>query len=530
MKLRRKILYALGTVLWIVVLCLSLEVFAFLQWRWIESRNPLAKAYSSGTSVWPRVDIDASGVASAEQLKLITETEGLSETKPGGFPEDHLGTLFAALTEDERKTYVSLNSAAIVVYDRDGRNLGTYASQDSLGGMGWNASELAQKPFTETPLATATGEGIQLIQRVFDTGKPETIAYKIPAQSGTHEVEATCYPMRTPTGEVCAVATCWKNITGLGLTETIARTQDIESNPMWKQLWFEYRKNAHLSKIWRSNNVGFRSEDIVLPKPQGVFRIICMGGSTTEEGLTNDLTYPKLLQNKLRERFGENPRIEVVNCGVVGLDLMNERKRALDYARLEPDLAIDYNAVNDICHGIFPKLEGMMPKWRRVLGRSRFIERYCNRLLWPGDEEFLKEIDSMMLSNLRTIMDVLGQRGASMAICGFAYPEPGKLRRVERDYFEYNVKNFWQGRYFTFGTYCRLVDMYNAQTRALCASKGLLYIPLEQELQGTSREFGDICHLRPRGIERKVEIISRYLIPHLEKLFAERGAQKGAGK
>ena len=53
------------------------------------------------------------------------------------------------------------------------------------------------------------------------------------------------------------------------------------------------------SEFW-TNSLGFRDEEISIPKPPGIYRIVCIGGSTTVEGPRNDLTYPKILQRLLQ--------------------------------------------------------------------------------------------------------------------------------------------------------------------------------------------------------------------------------------
>jgi len=42
---------------------------------------------------------------------------------------------------------------------------------------------------------------------------------------------------------------------------------------------------------------------MTVPKPAGVFRIACVGGSTTVEGPHNELTYPNYLERMLGARF-----------------------------------------------------------------------------------------------------------------------------------------------------------------------------------------------------------------------------------
>jgi hypothetical protein len=43
-----------------------------------------------------------------------------------------------------------------------------------------------------------------------------------------------------------------------------------------------FRKNFTFSAQWSSNSRGFRGAEIAVPKPGNVWRIVCLGGSTTE--------------------------------------------------------------------------------------------------------------------------------------------------------------------------------------------------------------------------------------------------------
>lgn len=74
----------------------------------------------------------------------------------------------------------------------------------------------------------------------------------------------------------------------------------------------------------------------MVPKPRDKYRIICIGGSTTFEGSTNNSTYPALLENKLNNYF-HCDRIEVLNCGISGLNQENICQGGTDYFR-------------DVCH------------------------------------------------------------------------------------------------------------------------------------------------------------------------------------
>jgi lysophospholipase L1-like esterase len=105
---------------------------------------------------------------------------------------------------------------------------------------------------------------------------------------------------------------------------------------------FRKGKNSH-------NSIGLRGEEVVMPKPVGEFRIICVGGSTTYTPDVEDyrLSYPFLLQEDL-QRSG-NKNVKVINAGMLSYttyeSLINLQLRLLD---LDPDLIVIYHAVNDV--------------------------------------------------------------------------------------------------------------------------------------------------------------------------------------
>lgn len=99
----------------------------------------------------------------------------------------------------------------------------------------------------------------------------------------------------------------------------------------------------------RHNSLGFRGEELPRAKPEGEFRIVCIGGSTTYTTMVNDhrLSYPAQLQAALEKR-GYGP-VKVINAGTGSWSswesLINLQFRVLD---VQPDLVIVYHAINDV--------------------------------------------------------------------------------------------------------------------------------------------------------------------------------------
>ncbi len=99
----------------------------------------------------------------------------------------------------------------------------------------------------------------------------------------------------------------------------------------------------------RHNALGYRGDEIPVPKPAGEFRIACLGGSTTYTGAVEDYrrAYPQLLEKELHARG--RPFVRVINAGGESWtsweSLVNLEFRLLD---LEPDLIVDYDGINDV--------------------------------------------------------------------------------------------------------------------------------------------------------------------------------------
>ena len=116
----------------------------------------------------------------------------------------------------------------------------------------------------------------------------------------------------------------------------------------------------------RINSLGFRGEDIELKKPEGVYRVVAIGGSTTfGVYLPWANTYPYYLQEELRERLGTD-RIEVINAGLTGSTAAESFHRLpTQVLPLDPDMVIVYHAFNDMLPRVFNDYEDDYYHFRR---------------------------------------------------------------------------------------------------------------------------------------------------------------------
>ena len=141
----------------------------------------------------------------------------------------------------------------------------------------------------------------------------------------------------------------------------------------------------------RINSLGFRGEEIALEKPEGVFRIVAIGGSTTfAVYLPWHQSFPYYLQKELRSRFNTD-RIEVINAGLTGSTAAESFHRmATQVLPVDPDMVIIYHGFNDLLPRVFDDYQEDYYHFRKSdpnnpPGMSRFyIYRLALRVLSPG--------------------------------------------------------------------------------------------------------------------------------------------------
>ena len=128
-----------------------------------------------------------------------------------------------------------------------------------------------------------------------------------------------------------------------------------EVDPVNRQWSPHHYLNYYPTPSYRSgkkahNSLGYRGREFSVEKPDGTFRIVVLGGSTTYTIAVedNEKTFTRQLENILRDSYGYEA-VEVINAGAGGYSswesLINLEFRVLD---LDPDLVIIYHGTNDV--------------------------------------------------------------------------------------------------------------------------------------------------------------------------------------
>ncbi len=497
MKMSPKVLsWSLIVVLWLVVLGTAAEVFATWRLRTIERTNPyIGPLRAEGRvpsnehvpSPPPKADVLGPHAPVSWVTDVIANPSGSDSFCRCGTPSDtateaeveRRREVFPSLSEPDRLDCATIHSEAVIQLTESGTIRALY-----------NLDAAALLPRYRKLLANAAKTRATHYESAEEAPNSRTYMLYVPAE---HSFYVFCKLFRQ------------------------RLTQTLSPNSPWEIPFLKYKKN--LSDTYsgmgeahnQTNNFGFRGPDVVLPKPKGRFRIICVGGSTTEEGY-KDGTYPKFLEGRLRNRFPERD-IEVVNCGVSGKTTTGSVTLLPDYFALEPDLIIVYEGVNDIC-------QELSHWFVEFVNGSNFIRQYMPGLSFPSTKKIDTCLDQLPIRNIHGIRRAAACRGIPVAVCSLAFPDPAALTEQERQYFDYNARTCWGAPNLTINLYARMAGRLNMRIRALCERDKMLYIPVHENIGGGLYYMSDICHMYARGVERKADIIASHLNDCLAALFA----------
>lgn len=286
----------------------------------------------------------------------------------------------------------------------------------------------------------------------------------------------------------------------------------------WEIMFYRYKRNWSIpdNTMLQTNEYGFRDHAIAVPKPEGVYRIVCIGGSTTEEGNTTDTTYPKITERKLAEWFGKG-KIEVINAGTCGTNTYNMRRRFQDFLALQPDLIVFYGGVNDTMHLHSQFWLNAVPKWKKWARLSFVLKGYLGFYLLPAEEDLKTYMRDTTYRNLLAMRHAAQKQGVEMAWCSFAYPTLKWHDIRAKNYYDVNMRDVWHGQgLINFRTYCRIMDVFNHTGSEIAEKEGIPWLPVAEHFKAGPDHFFDICHMTPVGLELKTNIFTGLLTAYLD--------------
>jgi hypothetical protein len=297
-------------------------------------------------------------------------------------------------------------------------------------------------------------------------------------------------------------------------------------NSAWRIMGEAFRPGACVPRFagyddLKINAHGFRDEEITVPRPDGLFRIVCIGGSTTVEGRRNDLTYPNFLERRLRSRFPDR-EVEVINAGVYAMNSKGELAQIDAVMATEPSLVLHYNFINDanvVLDGAYRAANVMRDPLlllRALARRSVLAREHFGRFLLPAPTALDRALDEWTLAHLQAVADRVVASGAEFAVASFSYPPTEGLSHHEREFVEVQARRSLGEGSMPWSGYTALVDHYNARVRRLCAEKGWHYIAVAEATPTLPRVFTDACHMTAEGLDMRAEA----MVPMLTEIIS----------
>ncbi len=517
-RLLRLCFGAFACLLWLVVAAFAFELSAAANTWWIEAHNDFilaAKLHQSRPDVKPSSPVrDRQGLCQAcstqPEWNSFARTQNLpawAEPKTARSKEEagQRRGVFVGLDEPNRNLFALLNDELVLELDADASIRRVYGN--------W----LFRAPFE-------AGVDVLLFQ-AFKKRLRDANAFPPTSSTAYLKLSLAGVPGIEDNKEILLLKAGASGLVYAFIDSDFQtlRFTDLPPDTPWDGIpFFRYKKNLRncrsgLGVIFDTNNYGFRDCDVAVPKPPDIIRLLCIGGSTTEEGPTNDTTYPKLLEKALNGHFGGGKRVEVLNCGVSGMTTSGHVARLADYLAFDPEMLVFYEGVNDIHRDLVEYWRTInSPLWRRLLSCSRFVRWQLNSALYPNDATMREGIRGLFIENLRAIGYVARSRGIRMAICSVPCPDSRRVPGNERRFYDYCARTGGLDPCLDLKTYGHILGLLNEEIRALCAREGFLYVPVAEHIEGGYDTFTDIYHMTNSGIERKAETIFECMKEYLK--------------
>ena len=158
----------------------------------------------------------------------------------------------------------------------------------------------------------------------------------------------------------------WDKLNGETVIPLSLKTHRFTANPLMGYELVPGSVSFEDNAWYRINRDGIRDRDYSLAKTEGTFSIAAVGDSVTFGlGLELEDTWPKQLERELQNT---DPRVEVINFGVMGYNTPQEAERIQDKVlKYSPDLIIIGYSLNDI---------GIFSRERRVLGTFKGYDTF----------------------------------------------------------------------------------------------------------------------------------------------------------
>jgi hypothetical protein len=308
-------------------------------------------------------------------------------------------------------------------------------------------------------------------------------------------------------------------------------------NPRFKKMkpLFSFRTNAF--DFYREKN-GIRyissrhGEMYPFDKPEGSFRIVCLGGSATMS-LYKGIHYPLILQEVLRERLKRNDT-EIINASGCGWGSPHSVVMLKsDIVFWKPDLLILMVNTNDLFTTYWPRsVPVYSSEYDCYFIRSRSFSHIMKSLLEHSElfwflqyrlRGFLKKPDKGGTPKQRSY-NVQPDPKARKAFkhnltsfvrfaCAHKIPVILSTMPIQRDE-EFLFRHISRVKKLVFPLHHQFLehhDSYNKAVKEVAEETGHFFIDADELLGGRREYFTDFVHYSEQGLHKMAEIFSDFI-------------------
>ena len=341
-------------------------------------------------------------------------------------------------------------------------------------------------------------------------------------------------------------------VLGLGGAELTARVVDAATSISLDEHRARYaqRRQCRLGNQWpaqrgdypylpyvpnssdpRVNDLGFRGAPISRDKGSDVYRVVCMGGSTTWD------EYPARLQDVLADDFAAHGlRLEVINAGDVAWTSMETQINFIARCLpLRPDAIVIYHGINDAIPAFGDSYALDYSHWRGRLERMHPV-------IWDRLPRFLDH--SAAYVALRAVFErnlpLLGWNAMTTRYnVDFEHDRFNGLEAYRQNIFNIiaiarargietylctPVFNYAYKFKHSLDRWGMAVEAANDVTRSFAGRwPDVHLIDVAAALPGGNDWMVDSCHFTPQGKLRLARFIADHMRPTIDRLARRRG-------
>jgi lysophospholipase L1-like esterase len=270
-------------------------------------------------------------------------------------------------------------------------------------------------------------------------------------------------------------------------------------------------------------------QKVEVPKPPGMFRIICLGGSTTEEGGESGIAYPRILEELLQKEYPKR-KIEVINAGKYFYSTQHAIIQYLFYLKeLNPDLIIFFEGANDLITSFtlppfssspfrkdYGHFYGALARVRYPKTFEKFLFQFFYAdLLRPNPKPIsFSDFKSQhsFHRNLETLIEITKCEGIHLILSNQAHC------LSDKNDSDLNFLSFFrdflvdQGHFADEKSWYEGMELFNRITKETAEKYSIPWIDQATIFKGKKEFFQDAFHLTRNGSELKARLFFEKIV------------------